>query len=191
MIHSLSGKLKAKYQNAALIETGGVGFKVNVPESVLRSLPAIGGDVSVFTYLYLREDHVALYGFLTERDLEVFSMLNSVSGIGPKTALGVLGITSTDKLLAAIQGGHTELLTKVSGIGRKTAERIVLELREKIGDTEGAELVSAMESEADIVGALQNLGYSKQEAQEVTRKVGDKPASVEERLKAALRLLKK
>ena len=118
MIHTLSGKLAAKYSNAILIEVGGVGFKVSVPESVFAALPEIGNDVRLFTFLYLREDHVALYGFLNEKDLEIFAMLNSISGIGPKTALGILGLTSTEKLLAAIRGGHVELLTKASEIGR-------------------------------------------------------------------------
>lgn len=191
MIHTLSGKLAAKYKNSLLIEVGGVGFKVSVPESVLTALPVSGSDIQLFTFLYLREDHVALYGFLAEKDLELFTMLNAVTGIGPKTALGILGLTSTPKLLAAIQGGHVELLTKASGIGRKTAERIVLELREKISGAGSDELVATMESDADVVGALQNLGYRDYDAKEALRKVDVGVIGAPARLKAALRLLKK
>lgn len=193
MIHSLTGRLKAKYQNAVLVETGGLGFKVFVPDSVLQSLPANKEEVSLFTYLYLREDNVSLYGFLSEKDLELFSMLNAVAGIGPKTALSILGITTTDKLAAAIQGGHVELLTKVSGIGRKTAERIVLELKEKIQSqgAESGEIVAAMESDADVVSALQNLGYSYRDAKDAMQKIPTSIVTVPDRLKAALRLLKK
>lgn len=191
MIHTLFGKLAAKYENAALIEVGGVGFKVSVPQSVLRALPDTGSDVRLFTFLYLREDHVALYGFLNEKDLGVFTMLNSISGIGPKSALGILSITSTEKLLAAIQGGHVELLTKVSGIGRKTAERIILELREKIRGIDSGELVATMESDADVLGALQNLGYSQREAQDALQKIDPSTKDIPGRLKAALRFLKK
>lgn len=191
MIHTLHGKLVTKYKNSLLIEVGGVGFKVSVPESVLAALPDSGSDIQIFTFLYLREDHVALYGFLTEKDLEVFAMLNAVTGIGPKTALGILGLTSTEKLLAAIQGGHVELLTKASGIGRKTAERIILELREKIQGVENGDLVATMKSDADIVSALQNLGYSHGDAKEALQKIDAGVLDIEARIKSALRLLKK
>ncbi|MDP1689294.1 MAG: Holliday junction branch migration protein RuvA [bacterium] len=191
MIHTLSGKLVANYGNSLLIEVGGVGFKVFIPESVFGTLPEIGGIIRLYTFLYLREDHVALYGFVNERDLELFGMLNGISGIGPKTALGILGLTSTEKLLAAIKGGHAELLTKASGIGRKIAERIILELREKIGSIESGELVATMQSDADVIGALQNLGFAQRDAQEALQKVDVSIEGAPGRLKAALRLLKK
>lgn len=191
MIHTLAGKLVANYGNSILLEVGGVGYKVSIPESVLGALPEIGANLRLFTFLYLREDHVALYGFLNEKDLELFSKLNSISGIGPKTALGILSLTSTEKLLAAIKGGHAELLTKASGIGRKIAERIILELREKIGEIEGGELVATMQKDADVIGALQNLGYTQRDAQDALAKVDVLIDGAPGRLKAALRLLKK
>ncbi len=174
-----------------VIETGGIGFKVFIPESVSKGLPLIGEDAKLFTHYYLREDAALLYGFLTAEDLEIFEMLISVSGVGPKTALGVLNLTTTANLLAAIKEGRAELLTRASGIGRKTAERLILELKEKIKSHESKDIVSAMEGDADVLSALQNLGYLRSDAQDVLRKIDPAVKGVPSRLREALRLLKK
>ncbi len=191
MIHTLSGKLSAVGNNFILLEVGGVGYKIFVSDSVLKELPQVESSLRLYTFLYLREDHVSLYGFLNEKDLNLFALLNGISGIGPKTALGILSLTSADKLVSAIKGGHLELLTKASGIGRKIAERIILELKEKITGIESGELVATMKSDADVLGALQNLGYAQRDAQEALQKVDATIEGDSGRLKAALKLLKK
>lgn len=191
MIYFLNGKLSLKGGNFVVIETGGIGFKVFIPESVSKGLPLIGEDAKLFTHYYLREDAALLYGFLTAEDLEIFEMLISVSGVGPKTALGVLNLTTTANLLAAIKEGRAELLTRASGIGRKTAERLILELKEKIKSHESKDIVSAMEGDADVLSALQNLGYLRSDAQDVLRKIDPAVKGVPSRLREALRLLKK
>lgn len=179
-----------KKNNFFVVEVGGVAFRVRTSFNVLKSLPQIGKNVNLFTYLHVREDALELYGFLAEEELELFEMLISVSGIGPRSALGILGVEKPEKLKAAIGEGRSELLTKASGIGKKTAERIVLELRSKI-KLEGAEkIVGIMESDHDIIEALANLGYTKTQAKDALSKIDSKTTKMEDRIKEALRLLR-
>ncbi|HEY4523909.1 MAG TPA: Holliday junction branch migration protein RuvA [Candidatus Paceibacterota bacterium] len=191
MIYFLEGEIIKKGEQFAVVKTGGVGFKVFLSVSGMRKIDAVGERVALFCHFHLREDAASLYGFLLEEELALFESLIAVSGIGPKSALGVLAMASTDKLRAAINGGHTELLTKVSGIGRKTAERIILELRGKVGEGTGGESIEKMEHDVDIEDALANLGYPKNHIREILKKIDPKLESVEERLRAALKLLKK
>lgn len=191
MIYSIKGALLEKKNNFLVVDVGGVAFRVRTSFNVLKSLPQIGENVNLFTHLHVREDALELYGFLDEEDLGLFEMLIGVSGIGPRSALGILGVEKVEKLKAAISEGRSELLTKASGVGKKTAERIVLELRSKL-KLEGSEkIVGIMESDHDIVEALANLGYTKMQAKDALSRIDPKLIKMEERIKEALRLLKK
>lgn len=191
MIYSIEGEFVFKRDQFAVIKVGGIGFKVFLTTETLKNLPATGNRVALFTHFYLREDAANLYGFLTEKELRVFEMLIAISGIGPRSALGILGVAPAEKLLAAIKEGRTELLTKVSGIGRKTADRVILELREKIHSVDSERIVGEMESDSDIEDALLNLGYTKEQIRGALKKVDPSLAGLEIRLRAALKLLKK
>ncbi|MBI2035383.1 MAG: Holliday junction branch migration protein RuvA [Candidatus Liptonbacteria bacterium] len=190
MIHFLSGNLALKGKNFVVIETHGVGYKIFVSDAMMEHLQT-GVETKLFCYFYMKEDGISLYGFLNSEDLELFEMLNSVSGVGPKTALGIMNLTATPNLLAAIKEGRVLLLTKASGIGRKTAERLILELKEKIKSHESKDLIGAMESDADVLGALINLGYGRSEAKEALRKIDPAILGIPARLKEALKLLKR
>ncbi len=191
MIQTLSGVLASKRDQSVVIEVGGVGFKVMVAKNVMSKLPAIGEVVKLFTYLHVREDILALFGFLNENELALFEQLNTISGIGPKSALGIMGIASVDQIAAAINEGKTELLTRVSGIGKKTAERVVLELKGKVVMLGSGAYVEQMESDADLEEALVSLGYSKQQARAAIAKIDPKTEGLSARLKDALRTIKK
>jgi len=190
MIHSLKGTLLEKKENFFVIGIGGIAFQVKSSFNVLKSLPQIGQIVNVFTYLHVREDALELYGFLDEKELSFFELLIGISGIGPKSALGVLGVERVEKLKAAISEGRAELLTKASGVGKKTADRIILELRNKLSQEGSGEIVGIMQSDHDIIEALSNLGYTKSQAKEALSKVDSKINKMENRIKEALKILK-
>src|SRR3989338_6226690 len=168
MIYSLYGKLVGRKENYIILETGGIGFKVFLSPRAAQSLPQSGSNIKVFCSLYNRESApFELFGFLSERELYLFEKLNTVSGIGPKTALTLLGVAPIDQLVAAINAGKIELLTKASGIGKKTAERVVLDLKDKLdsGTVEAtAQTLQLMESDAELEDTLISLGYTKQQA---------------------------
>lgn len=191
MIYSLDGLLKEKKENFFVVEIGGLGFQVKSSFNVVKSLPEVGQNVKIFTYLHVREDALELYGFLNKAELDFFGMLIGISGIGPKSALGIMGIEKIEKIKAAISEGRSELLTKASGIGKKTAERVVLELRGKLKQEGAGKIVGLMESDQDIVEALSNLGYAKGQAKEALSKVDSKIIKTEDRIKEALKLLKR
>lgn len=188
MIASLQGKLESLGSNGAIINVGGIGFQVHMPTSTLSTLGAIGEEVKLHTYLHLREDNAALYGFVSTEELGLFQNLLSVSGIGPKLALAMLSTMSIERLTMAIATGSVELLTEVPGIGKKMANRLILELKDKLGagwiTTPGVQLA---EENAEVIAALTSLGYSVSEA---TRAVASLPAdsklSLEDRVKLAL-----
>lgn len=190
MIYSISGILKEKGENFFVVEIGGLGFQVKSSFSVVKSLPEVGQNVKIFTYLHVREDALELYGFLAKEELKFFQLLIGISGIGPKSALGIMGVEKIEKLKAAISEGRSELLTKASGIGKKTAERVILELRGKLSQKESGEIVGLMETDQDIVEALANLGFTKAQAKEALAKIDPKVVKMEERIKDALKLLK-
>ena len=189
MLYSLAGKLAEAGDNFLVLEVSGVGLKVFVDRRTLANLPPIGGSLKIFSYLYLREGGVELYGFLNPQELEFFGLLNSVSGVGPKSALAILDVTELKNLLAAIKEGRPDLLTRASGIGRKTAERIILELKNKVqvGGAEAA--VKRMETNSDLIETLAELGYRRDQARAALEKVSDKETKLEERLRSALKIL--
>jgi holliday junction DNA helicase RuvA len=191
MIHSVSGNLTARTASHIVIEVGGVGLKIYPSRILLERLPSIGEKIKISAFLYVRENALELYGFDSDAELYLFEKLNDVSGIGPKSAIGILSITSPDRLIAAIQAGKADLLTKVSGIGRKTAERVVLELRDKLKDDIAPELVTLMESDVELEEALVGLGYTKKQAQDAIRKLNPETIGFKNRLTEALKQTKK
>jgi len=188
MIAGLHGKLESVSSDWAIIDVGGIGFQVYMPTSTLSSLGAIGEEVKLYTHLHLREDNATLYGFASTDELGLFESLINVSGLGPRLALAMLSAMSVDKLTMAIATGSSDLLTVIPGIGKKMAERLILELKEKIGagwiTTPAAQLA---QENTDVLAALTSLGYS---AAEANRAVATLPPSsdlsLEERIKLAL-----
>lgn len=185
MIGYIEGVVKGAHDGALIILVGGIGYKVAVP----RTFPAPpGSTLSLWTHLAVREDALDLYGFATEEELKVFELLLTVSGIGPKSALAILNIAAIESLRSAISQGNAEYLTKVSGIGRKTAEKIVLELRDKIGA--GSEMTtSALKGDAEALEAMRALGYTPGEAREALRKVPGTITGSSDRLREALKII--
>ncbi|MEK7195476.1 MAG: Holliday junction branch migration protein RuvA [Patescibacteria group bacterium] len=189
MIYTISGKLTKKGPNLIVVEVGGLGFKVFANERTIKNLPVVGSDISLFSFLYLREQGPELYGFLSAEELGLFELLNTISGVGPKVAISILDIADLKSLAAAIKEGRPDLLTRASGVGRKTAERIVLELRNKVQSEMSEIAVKKMESDVDLAETLIGLGYRRDEAKSALAKVEDGVVNIEDRLKAALRIL--
>jgi len=190
VIYSIFGKLESTHEDFAVVSVGGLSFKVNVSAVTARSLPKNGLDVKLLTHLHVREDVLALYGFANESELGLFELLTSVSGIGPKSALSVMSLAPVERLKAAIASGESDLLQKSSGIGRKTSERIILELRDKISPGGHHETIKLMESDNDVYEALTGLGYTGTQAKNALSKIDPKITEVKERLRGALKILK-
>ena len=189
MIGQITGNLSLKSDRFVIINAGGVGYKIYVTADTLNQLAKSDFEVSLWTHLVVKEDALDLYGFLEQRELEFFQMLITVSGIGPRGALAILSLAGPETLRKAIASGNTEYLTKVSGIGRKSAEKIVLELKDKLGKM-GEFLPSAeMDQEADVLHALQALGYSLKEAREAVKKLPVEAIDTGEKIRLALKNL--
>ena len=188
MIASLTGTLDALGTDWAVIKVGGIGFKVNLPTSALSQLGSPGDEVRVFTHLYVREDNISLYGSTSVEELGLFETLIGVSGLGPRLALAMLGTMDAEKLAAAIATANSLVLTQVPGIGRKMAERIILELKDKVSAGLLTVAVSEMAPEnAEVLAALMSLGYSTTEASQAVASLPKEPGlSLEERIKLAL-----
>lgn len=193
MIIALEGTLESRGLDVAVIKVGSLSLEVHVPTSTLSRLGAVGDKVYVHTHLYLREDNIAIYGFASAEELGLFKHLISVSGIGPKAALGLLSMFSPDQLASAIISGNVDLISQVPGIGKKTAGRIVLELRGKLEKGWGEIGVPVLvQEDADVVAALTSLGYSLREAtQAVSSLPISKDMDLEERVRLALQRLAK
>lgn len=189
MISYLKGKIKNKGQCYIILDVKDVGYQIFVNPTMHADLD-IGQEIEFYTHHHIREDAMDLYGFNTLEDLEMFELLLGISGIGPKSALGVLAISSVNEIRETIAQGDSSLLTKVSGIGKKTAERIVLELREKVAHLVGPDQAGASAS-SDEIDALMALGYSLQQAREVLKKVDPKIKDSGQRIKEALKNLGK
>ncbi|HLJ29926.1 MAG TPA: Holliday junction branch migration protein RuvA [Candidatus Angelobacter sp.] len=159
MIAHLRGKLLSKHPNQAIVEASGVGYEVTISIPTFSALPALGSEVSFFIYTHVREDVLALFGFLQAEDKQLFEKLLSVSGIGPKLAITILSGMAADAMVAAIKGNNVAALTRIPGIGKKTAERMVLELRDKLDSFGAPAAIAVSPVEEDVVSALVNLGY--------------------------------
>lgn len=174
-----------------MIGVGGIDFQVAVSLATGERLPAVGQEMELFTYLHLKEGGVELYGFLTERELQFFQALISVSGVGPKSALSILGVAPAEHLMTTIGKGEVDLLQKSSGIGRKTAERIVLELKDKLGGGVGEEgIIKLVEADSDILEALLSLGYRRDQAKEAVKQIDPALATPSARLRDALKKIR-
>ena len=173
MIGRLQGKLVEKAPPQILIDVNGVGYEVDVPMSTFCNLPAEGQPVTLLTHMVVREDAQLLYGFATASERQAFRALIRISGIGPRIALAVLSGMSPNDLADAVEQGNTGLLTRVPGIGKKTAERLVLELKGKLNGAAFAATTGPTTSaiQNDIVSALIALGYSEREAQSAVRQL--------------------
>jgi holliday junction DNA helicase RuvA len=197
MIAFLRGRIHDKQPNRVIVDVDGVGYDVHVPLSTFYDLGDVGDEVALRTYLHVREDALQLYGFLTELERQVFERLIGISGIGPKLAIAVLSGIETRDLVAAVQRGDVARLTGIPGIGKKTAERIVLELRDRLAQLAvpapagPAPAAPADRRRTDLLSALQNLGYHRQQADKaidaVVTSIPD--ATFEQALRAALREL--
>lgn len=189
MIGRLHGKLIEKTPPQVLVDVGGVGYEVDVPMSTFCNLPAEGSEITLLTHFIVREDAQLLYGFATAAERQTFRALIRISGVGPRIALAVLSGMSTQDLADAVEQGNATLLTRVPGIGKKTADRLVLELKGKLaGNAFAPTGGTASAAQADILSALMALGYSEREAQASVRAL---PAevTVSEGIRLALKAL--
>ncbi len=171
MIAHLRGRLLSKHPNQAIVETGGVGYDVVISVPTYSDLPGAGSEVALHIHTHVREDQIALYGFLHSAEKHLFEKLITVSGIGPKLAITILSGMAADAMVAAIRGNDVARLTKIPGIGKKTAERMVLELRDKLPVATGATVLPTLSAvEDDVLSALINLGYQRPAAEKALEK---------------------
>lgn len=199
MISYIKGELVEVTENAIVLDHGGMGFSIMMPASILAKLPQIGSELKVHTYLYVKEDILDLYGFLTEDDLKIFKLLITVNGIGPKGALAILSAMTPDDLRFAVLAGDAKTISKAPGIGNKTAQKLIIELKDKLkiedvldGSDGGYETSSDMgdTAAAEAVMALTALGYSAADATRAVKLV-DNAGNMDSEalLKAALKKL--
>jgi holliday junction DNA helicase RuvA len=188
MIGSIKGTIQQKSTNYIILETQGVGYKVFIPQSLMMGLK-IGQPLSLVTHTYVREDQLTLYGFETLAELEFFELLLTVSGVGPKSGLGIMSLASLNMIKSAIVSEDPSVFTKVSGIGRKTAERVIIELKDKLKGSVDSSPVA--KEHTDAMDALIALGYSQQEARDALKAVPIDITNLQEKVKIALRALTK
>lgn len=201
MISYIKGELAAIQDQKAIVEAGGIGYGIYMSQQALSLLPPAGKEVKIHTYLNVREDAMQLYGFLTSEDLQIFKLLIGVSGIGPKAGLNILSCLSPDELRFAVLAGDVKTISSAPGIGKKTAEKLILELKDKMkiedvlehaahGD-EKADMADTTDTgmQAEAVQALTALGYGSAESLRAVKKVSAECASVEDVLKEALKNL--
>lgn len=201
MISYIRGEFVAVEKEKVIIDVGGVGYGIFMPESAMGLLPQIGNEVKLHTYLNVREDAMQLFGFLTRDDLEIFKLLIGVSGIGPKGGLSILSKLTADDLRFAIMSGDSKAISAAPGIGKKTAEKVIIELKDKLdieeilnpSDSETKSAIkmdgSANEIQSEAVQALVALGYGSTESLKAVNKVNSENMAVEEVLKQALKNL--
>ena len=191
MIAYLKGKIIFKNENFIILLSGSVGYKV----FMLSCQNKVDDETEFFTYLNVKEDSLTLYGFMSYQELELFEHLISISGIGPKAGLGILSLADSETIKIAIAKGDSNILTRVSGIGRKTAERVVLELRNKFSSLENDEILQEKSKEindhTDAIEALVSLGYSLSEAKKAIAEIPSEIKDVSEKIKMALKELGK
>ncbi|WP_434311409.1 Holliday junction branch migration protein RuvA [Hominifimenecus sp. rT4P-3] len=197
MISYIKGELSEVSTEGIIVEAAGIGYEIKVPASLLSRLPSLGSLVKIHTYLQVKEDGASLFGFLDREDLEVFRLLLTVNGIGPKGALGILSVLSPDDLRFAVLGDDIKTLSRAPGLGKKTAQKVILELKDKFHleeafekrlSREEAPVGTAPDAKGEAVQALVALGYSSSEALQAVRGLVDADSmSVEEILKQALK----
>lgn len=197
MIYNVRGKLTYTDPTFAVIECGGVGFKCFVSMNTLKDLTSVGTEVNLFTYMAVREDAMDLFGFSTQQELQAFKLLITVSGVGPKAAIAILSVLSPDRLSIAISSGDIKSIQAANGVGKKTAERVVLELKDKmvgIGSTstasvvEGIQAVASNSNAQEAVEVLVSLGFNQSDAAAVVGSM-DKSLSVDDMIRKGLKQL--
>ena len=198
MIAQLRGTLADKRPNQVLVDVGGVGYLVHIPISTFYALGDLHSNVTLLIHTQVREDAISLYGFLSSREKHLFELLISASGVGPVLALKILSGMSVDDLVPAVRSGDLARLTRIPGVGKKTAERMVVELRDKLAAMETSEAarqpVATAGAAADVVSALLNLGYEERAAEQAVERAAKdgaakSPESFETLLRAALQEL--
>jgi Holliday junction DNA helicase RuvA len=190
MIATLSGTVQKIETGSLVVAVGGVGVRVFVPRTVLENVGGVGRRIALHTRLQVREDDLSLFGFESEDDLELFEVLLSVQGVGPKVALSVVGALSPELLKSAIMREETAVLQRVPGIGKKTAERIMFQLRDKLNlDSAAAALPLVSDVDADVIDILTGLGFSIIEAQSALQHVPRDVRAMDERVQGALQYL--
>lgn len=196
MIGYISGKLLNISEKYVIVDVNGVGYRVTLGEKIMKSITKIGDNVKFFTHFTLnpRDGAVELYGFTTNEELNFFELLTTVSGVGPKSAQAILSNVDLQTLQMAIIRGDDSYLRKVSGVGEKTAKRLILELKNKVMSTDVGEATKSggeLSAQEEAVDALVSLGYSAYQAREVVKQVSDKAKTTEEKIQEALRILSK
>ena len=189
MIAKLKGKIEYLKDNYAVVTVRDIGYKVHLSVYTFGKVAGIA-EVNLFIHTYVREDQLALYGFLTSDELEMFELLISISGIGPKAAIGILSIAEPKTIRAAVISGDSSILTRVSGVGRKTAERVILELKNRIAELPGEDQ-GAAKADSEAIEALVSLGYTATQSRESLKTVPKEIKGVSERVRAALKSLGK
>ncbi|TCK62282.1 Holliday junction branch migration protein RuvA [Seleniivibrio woodruffii] len=190
MIYSVKGILAEKLPATAVIDTGSVAYEISISAATYRTLPSIGEKAGLFTHFVMREDAVALYGFATIEEKKLFLLLNTISKIGPKIALAILSAMEAKKFMNAVVQNDITLIATIPGIGRKSAERIIVELKDKFGQlavqSEGSQAAGGTE---DLVSALSNLGYSANDCRKAVTKIYKPGTPFEELFRLALKEL--
>ena len=191
MIAWLRGKLVEKEPARVVIDVHGVGYEVFIPTTTFTAMPGLGSDITLDIHTHVREDALALYGFSSRQERRVFERLITISGIGPRLAVTILSGGSVEGLVGAIRRGDLARLTSIPGVGKKTAERIVVELKDKLQDLSAEAPKPVVET--DVLSALENLGYSRLSVEAAVRRAvnGDEAASFEVLFKRALQILTK
>lgn len=190
MIATVSGKIQKTEDNSLVINVGGIGVRVIVPKTLLADVGGIGRQVALHTHLLVRETELSLYGFESEEDLQLFELLLGINGVGPKVALSILSTLSPELLKSAIMREETAVLQRVPGIGKKTAERIMFQLRDKLDFTAvSTALPLVSDVDADVIDVLTSLGFSIVEAQSALQHLPREAQTVDERVQQALRYL--
>jgi Holliday junction DNA helicase RuvA len=186
MIRMVRGTVMARGRDYLVIDVGGVGYKVFVPETAALTANT-NETIMLHTYLQVREDALNLFGFANEDELAMFELLLGVNGVGPKVALATLGVLNPDMIRSAVASEEPAMIARVPGVGKRTAEKIVLELRDKVKQVSGIQsLAFATDVDSEVVDALISLGYSVVEAQRAIQKLPKEAVGVEERLRLAL-----
>lgn len=196
MFAYIKGSLEMKLNNYVVIENGGIGYKIYMTDTSIEKIGDVGKEVKVHTYYYVREDNISLYGFLTNEELKMFELLLSVSGVGARSAITILSCIEPSEFAIAIISNDIAKMKKVKGIGAKTAERIILELKDKLKDYNTAEIENKQNNKIqteqkilEAISALQVLGYNRREIISVIEKINTEELEVEQIIKKGLLLL--
>lgn len=188
MIHTLKGLIEERGIGFFILQVGGIGFKIYTNTRSFENLRPTKEDSRVFCFLHFSDNQPLLFGFFDEPSLSLFTLLNKVPGVGPRTALNVLDVDSVENITAAILEKRVDLIVRAPGIGKKTAERIIIELQNKLHLGSSSEITKEMDVDADVEGALVGLGYSEREAKKALGAIGaEKGEGFENRLKRALK----